>query len=354
MEQKRRFLVTVAYWAAVAALGWLGLRFVLLWLLPFLPALAVASWVEPPLQWVRRRMHLTRPFLAAVVTLTVTALTLGAAVAIVGALWRQLTDLLAQAPLLLSGLPHLLGKITARLEEYRVTLPPETQSAVNEGLALLAEGLGSAAVSLSTALLEGVKGLAAKLPGLLLFCATAVMALFFTVSSFPRLRAFFARQIPPQKQEAARSVKEGALGTVWRWFRSQCLLIAVTFGELLLGLLLLRREYALLLAFLIALLDALPIFGAGLVLLPWAAILALLGDTVGALGLGALHVLVWLVRSFLEPKVLGKSGDLPPLLSLLAIYVGFRAAGVAGMVLGPLVLLLLKELHDRDLLQLWK
>ena len=354
MEQKRRFLVTLAFWAAVIALIYLSLRYALRWLLPFLPALAVASWTEPALQWVRRKMHLTRPFLAAVVTLTVTVLTVGAAAAVLSALWRQLMDLLGQAPQLLSALPAVLSDITARLEEFRVTLPHESRQAMNEALTALGNALGSAAVNLSTSLLESVKGWVEKLPGLLLFCATAVMALFFTVSGYPQLKQFLIRQVPPQKREAAQSLKEGALGAVWRWFRAQVLLIAVTFAELLIGLLLLRRDYALLLSFLIALLDALPIFGAGMVLLPWAAILGLVGDVVGALGLAALYVIVWLVRSFLEPKVLGKSGGLPPLPSLLAIYVGFQAAGVAGMILGPLALLLIKEFHDRGVVKLWK
>ena len=354
MEQKRRFLVTLAYWAAIVALVFLGLRYGLVWLLPFLPALAVASWVEPAVQWARRKMHLTRPFLAAAVTLAVTALTVAATVSVLSALWRQLMDLLSQAPQLLSALPTLLSSIAARLEEFRVTLPHESRQAMNEALTALGNALGSAAVTLSTSLLESVKGWMGKLPGLLLFCATAVMALFFTVSSYPQLRQFLLRQIPPEKRKAAKELKEGALGAAWRWTRAQVLLITVTFAELLAGFLLLRREYALLLAFLIALLDALPIFGAGMVLLPWAAVSGLAGDMVGALGLTALYVIVWLVRSFLEPKMLGKSGGLPPLPSLLAIYVGFRAAGVAGMLLGPLVLLLIKEFHDRRLVRLWK
>lgn len=338
----------------MVGLVYLGLRFALVWLLPFLPALAVAAWAERPLQWVRRKMHLTRPFLAAVVTLTVTALTVGTAVAILGALWRQLMDLLAQAPQLLAALPTMLGDITARLEEFRVTLPHASRQAMNEALTALGNALGSTAVNLSASLLEGVKSWMGKLPGLLLFCVTAVMALFFTVSGYPQLKQFLIRQIPIDKRAAAQSLKEGALGAVWRWARAQVLLITVTFLELLAGFLLLRRDYALLLSFLIALLDALPIFGAGMVLLPWAAVLGLVGDMAGALGLTALYVIVWLVRSVLEPKILGKSGGLPPLPSLLAIYVGFRAAGVAGMILGPLVLLLIKEFHDRGVVRLWK
>lgn len=354
MERKKRFLIKAAYFAVAAAAIYLLLRYALTWLLPFLLALAVAAAVEPALCFVREKMRLKRTFLAAVATLLVVGLTLAAAVGILGALWRQVNDLLGRAPQLLGMLPQMMEQLGARLEEYRVTLPPSAQQAVNDGVAAVGSILGDAAVKLSSSLLDGITKLVGHLPGALLFCVTVVMALFFTMSSYPQLRAFLLRQVPEEKREAAKALKEGALGAVLKWLRSQIILITVTFLQLLAGLLLLRREYALLLALLIALMDALPIFGAGMALLPWAAVLAIWGDVVGALGLTALYLVVWLVRSFLEPKLLGKSGGLPTLPSLLAIYVGWQAAGVAGMILGPLLLLLVKELHDRQLLHLWK
>ena len=354
MEQKKRFIIQAVYYAVAAAAMYLLLRYALPWLLPFLLALAVAAAVEPVLRFVREKMHLKRAFLAAVATLLVVGLTVAAAAWLLGALWRQVNDLLHRAPQLLAMLPQLLEQLRGRLEEYRVTLPPSAQQAVNEAVTAVGGMLGDAAVKLSAALLEGVTKFVGHLPGALLFCATVVMATFFTISSYPQLRAFLLRQVPEEKRAAAKALKEGALGAVLKWLKAQIILITVTFLQLLAGLLLLRREYALLLALLIALMDALPIFGAGMALLPWAAVLGIWGDVVGALGLTALYLVVWLVRSFLEPKLLGKGGDLPPLPSLLAIYVGWQAAGIAGMIVGPLLLLLAKELHDRQLVRLWK
>ena len=354
MEGKKRFIIKMGYAAVIAAVIYLLLRFALPWLLPFLLALAVAAALEPVLRFFREKMHLKRSFLAAVATLLVVSLTIAAAVGILGALWRQVNDLLGRAPQLLGMLPQVMEQLGTRLEEYRVALPKGAQEAAGKALAAVGSILGDGAVKLSATLLDSITKLVGHLPGALLFCATVVMALFFTMSCYPQLRTFLLRQIPQEKQAAAKALKDGALGAVLKWLKAQIILITVTFLQLLAGLLLLRREYALLLALLIALMDALPIFGAGMALLPWAAVLGILGDAVGALGLTALYLIVWLVRSFLEPKLLGKGGDLPPLPSLLAIYVGWQAAGVIGMIFGPLLLLLVKELHDRELLQLWK
>lgn len=130
---------------------------------------------------------------------------------------------------------------------------------------------------------------------------------------------------------------EASRRTCWppweKWCKAQCILLGVTFCELLTGFLLLRQGYALLLAALIAVIDALPVFGTGTVLVPWGALCLLTGNVPKGLGLLALYGVISLVRSVLEPKIMAAQVDLPPLAALAAMYVGFCAFGVAGMVL---------------------
>ena len=114
------------------------------------------------------------------------------------------------------------------------------------------------------------------------------------------------------------------------------------------------QRYALLLAAVTALVDALPVFGTGTVLLPWAAVCLLLGQAPRAVALAALYAVISAVRSFLEPKVMAAQAGLPPLAALAAMYAGFRAFGVAGMILLPVALLFVKQLHDQGYVGLWK
>ena len=152
----------------------------------------------------------------------------------------------------------------------------------------------------------------------------------------------------------AAAIKASLLVTIGRWLRAQCVLIVITFFQLLVGLLLIRQPYALLLAVVIAFIDALPVFGTGTVLLPWAVLCCLEGNFPKGIALTALYLVIWLVRSIMEPKLMAKSAGLPPLPALMAMYVGFCAMGVAGMILGPILLLLVKQLHDGGYLHLWK
>ena len=89
------------------------------------------------------------------------------------------------------------------------------------------------------------------------------------------------------------------------------------------------------------------LLGTGTVLLPWALLSFLQEDGVRGFGLLALYGLCSISRAVLEPHLVGKQLGLPPLLTLMAFYVGYRLFGVPGMVLLPLAVILVKPfLHE--------
>lgn len=352
-EKQRAFLVRTAYWAVWAVLLWLGVRYLLRWLLPFLLALALAAAVEPVIAWCRRRMGLKRGFTAAVVTIAVTGAILALAAVIVWQLIRQAAELLGQLPGLLAGLPGMTEDLRQRLEDFCAACPQWLRSWLEEVPALLGTLAAGVAQRASGACITAAAALAAALPGVFLFCGTTALAVFFTAGSYPRVMAFFRRQLG-HRLDRARGVKANLLSTLGKWCRAQAILLGVTFCELLAGFLLMGQRYALLLAAVTALVDALPVFGTGTVLLPWAAVCLLAGQAPRAVALAALYAVISAVRSLLEPKVMAAQAGLPPLASLAAMYAGFRALGVAGMILLPMALLFVKQLHDEGYVGLWK
>ena len=337
-QREKAFLIKAAYLAAILAVGWLILRYALVWLLPFLLALGFAALMEPVITLARRKLRLKRGFLAAVLTLALLALVIALGAVLV----------------LLSALPVLADRITARLRSFCAGCPEGLQQWVTQLLERLEQTVSEALGSLSSALLRLLTGLVGALPQVMLFCATTALALFFTAAAYPQLMAFLRRQLSPQRRQTAAAIKASLLVTIGRWLRAQCVLIAITFFQLLAGLLLIRQPYALLLAVVIAFIDALPVFGTGTVLLPWAVLCCLEGNFPKGIALTALYLVIWLVRSVMEPKLMAKSAGLPPLPALMAMYVGFCAMGVAGMIFGPILLLLAKQLHDGGYLHLWK
>ena len=354
MERQKRFLIRLAYAASLLALAWLGVRYLLVWLLPFLLALGLAELAEPLVERTRRRLHLRRGFVAAVFTLALLAVLIALVATLLTQLARQAMDILRQLPLYLSGLPSLLDAVSRRLEGVLVNCPAHLREDMEQFLAQLTPQLSQLAGSLSAAGMRAMTAMVRALPEVGLFCATTVLAVFFSVSAYPAITAFARRQLTPERQRRARELKRNLLTTLGKWLKAQSILLTVTFCELLAGLSLLRQPYALLLSVLIALIDALPVFGTGTVLLPWAAVLCLAGNIPRALALAALYAIISVARSILEPKIMAAQAGLPPLAALMAMYVGFRTLGVGGMVIFPLALLLIKQLHDAGYFRLWK
>ena len=344
-EKQRAFLVRTAYWAVWAVLLWLGVRYLLRWLLPFLLALALAAAVEPVIAWCRRRMGLKRGFTAAVVTIAVTGAILALAAVIVWQLIRQAAELLGQLPGLLAGLPGMTEDLRQRLEDFCAACPQGLRSWLEEVPALLGTLAAGVAQRASGACITAAAALAAALPGVFLFCGTTALAVFFTAGSYPRVMAFFRRQLG-HRLDRARGVKANLLSTLGKWCRAQAILLGVTFCQLLAGFLLMGQRYALLLAAVTAYRAARAT--------AWAAVCLLAGQAPRAVALAALYAVISAVRSLLEPKVMAAQAGLPPLAALAAMYAGFRALGVAGMILLPMALLFVKQLHDEGYVGLWK
>ena len=354
MERRRELLFRLLWWAAVAGVGWLTLRYALVWLLPFLLALGAASLLEPLIEAARRRLHLRRGFTAAVLTLVLVGGLLAMLIVLAVQVVEQAVSLVSSLPALLAALPDTLASLERRLESFCAACPEGVGRAARGLLASFPEEAARLAGQVSSAVLQEAGRAMGALPQILLACGTTVLAVFFTLSAYPEVMGFFRRQLGPQRLDRARGVKANVFATLGKWLKAECILLAATFCQLLLGLVLMRQEYALLLAALIALIDALPVFGTGTVLVPWAALACLLGNVPKGIALLALFAVISVVHSVLEPKLMASQAGLPPLASLAAMYVGFCAMGVTGMVLAPVLLLLVKQLHDGGYLKLWR
>lgn len=353
-KKMQRFLCLAATLFAAGVILYLSARWLLRWLLPFLLALLLSAASEPVISFCHSRLHFRRAYTAAVCTLLTVGILSSLLFFLIRALLTQVTSLLSRLPSLLATLPTFVAQLQARIAQFSARCP----DTVNDWLsAFLRDASGqvmASATDLSARWLSSLTSLVSFLPEAALFLVTTVLAMYYTSARYPEIRAFLRRQIPPHKRRGASGVKQNICSTMLKWLRAQGILWLLTFSILFAGLLLLRVRYALLLAFLIAFVDMLPVLGTGTVLVPWALISLLLQRAPLAVGLAALQVILLLERSILEPKLVAAQVNLPPIAALLAIYLGYCSMGIFGMVTFPILLLLIKQLHDENYLKLWK
>ena len=351
--------VNVFFKRTIVVLLWLAglyifFRWLLLALLPFLIALALAATVEPLVQRLRRRLRVRRSFAAAVIT-TLLLLTLGGGAALL--LIRLAAELQAwsnRLPEAMAQFPQLWNSLLDRVDSWYVSCPVFLRSAL-DGMAqqLMTEG-PSLAGAVSGWLMEAASSVLSAPPAAGLFVVTTLLAVYFTSLSYPAILSFLKRQLPESWQKRCRSAAQCCRSTILKWMRAELLLILITFLLLLGGFTWMGLDFALLAAAFTALVDALPVLGVGAVLIPWAILSLLLGNTGQALALLALYAVTSLTHSLVEPRLLAGQADLPPITALLAMYLGFHFMGVGGMILFPVFLPLVKQLQDAGVIHLWK
>lgn len=317
--------------AGVFVGGWLALRFLLPITLPFLLGLALALAAEPMARPLRPRIGRGA---AALVSVSVAFCLLASGVLLLATfLLRQLGNLSAVLPDMESTVSHGFDLAQTRLLQLTDRAPGSIRDLMQRNVTALFSD-GSALVDRGVQLVLGFAGNAlTHVPDSALTLVTGLISACLISARLPAL----ARKLPRERLRAILSLWKRIRTAVGGWLLAQGKLMGVTFAILLSGLLLLRVRGALLWAVGISLVDAFPILGIGTVLLPWAALDFLLGNTPRAIGLLGIWVTVSVLRSVLEPKLLGKQLGLDPLVTLMALYAGYKLLGLWGVILAPLL-----------------
>ena len=209
-------------------------------------------------------------------------------------------------------------------------LPEGISGTVNTMVADFLEGGAGLARQIPGKLLSAATKTAGRLPDFFLAVVTTILASFMTAASLPALRQWLRRVLPQPWLRRMAAVWQRCRSAVGGWLLAEVKLGGVTFGVVTLGLMLLKAPYPLLFGLLVAVVDLMPVLGSGAVLIPWALLLFLRGQTVTGVGMLLLYGTAAITRTVLEPRFLGRQMGLPPLLTLAAVYTATKRPGSGG------------------------
>jgi len=349
----KRALVA-AFWVAVAVLcAYLLFKYLFAWLAPFIVAWIIAFFLQPAAGWLHKRTRVPRKLCAILLTTLLFAL---AGTVIVLAVVRAVTELANLSENLaayIPGIAALTDRVAAWFEgitggpQALGGLVPSIQQSVTSGLTDAAKQLGASLPGILAAIFSSV-------PKILFFTALLVVSAYYIGADYDRINRFVLLQIPSRVRSVIIEIKNIFKRTIYRYFRAYAILAFITFLELYIGFLIIRINYAILLAAAVCVVDVLPVLGVGTVLIPWGVYSLFTGDIYTGAALLILYGAILVMRNILEPRIVGRSIGLYPLLTLISMYVGFRIFGVAGMVLLPMSAVLLINYNNRSDLRLWK
>lgn len=343
-----RLGIRIALTAAALLLLFLAVPPLLSLFMPFVLAFLMAWLLNRPVQWLHRKLHISRRLVSLFLILLAFS-------AVGGALFWFVYRMGSEVYALVANWSSVGGEIEAGLNAVGdffarfFSLLPEHVNAWLDALYLRLEAwLQEAAPKMLTSLGKGAGSFVISLPSAVIAGVVFLMASYFVTADYPRIRLMVTGRMNEGMRRFFSHLRDVAVGALGGYVKAQLILSLAVFLILLAGFTLMGQGYALLLAFLLAVMDFIPIIGSGTAMVPWAAVDLAMGHYRQALELMIVWGVICLFRRLAEPKIVGNQTGLSPILSLVSIYVGMRLGGVMGMVLGPVALLIAINLLKMD------
>ena len=348
LKRQREFLIQIAYWAVWGAASIVALKYIGNVVLPFVVAFLVAWVLSFLVDFANAKLHLRR----GVAAVLAVVLFYGILAALLYLLGSRIVELVQGCA----------TEVTCFFKDTVIPLLQTVNTWVEGILEESAQNVNTTAVNraskmtsgVSAKVFDGMSAVATHIPGICMDMFLTIIATVLIELEFPDICAFIERQIPKRWRSCVTELRKYVMGTLGKCVFSYCLILLLTFTELTVGLLLLRIEGAVVIAFIIAILDIFPVLGTGTILLPWAVIASASGNLPLGIGLLLLYLVITVVRNIVEPHLVGKQMGLSPIVTLVSMIVGLHFLGIAGMILLPLVVAFLKSLNDSGIIHIFR
>lgn len=311
----------------------LSFRYLLPLVLPFALAYIFAKLISPVIQWTTRKFHINKKVCAVLIVLI-------CVLAVGGFLVYTASAVISQTILLLQKLPVYEQLFSQKIEDICCRCDRVFELAVGTSYQYVEAQTMKLYSGIETDLVPKLSGVAIDFlkwgveaaAGLFIFLLATLLILLD--DSFPRVHNKLHRFVKRLKK------------TGFAYIRSQAIIIFIIAVVTTVGLWIMGNEYAVLFGIGIAVFDAFPVVGSGIILVPWAIIKILGGNWFHAAVLLTIFVIATFLREIMEPKLFAKDIGLKPLFVLLSVYAGVQLFQAGGILLGPIALTVLKSVND--------
>lgn len=313
--------------------------------MPFVIGWIVAMIANPLVKFLERKVRILRKHSSAIIIVVVVALIVGALYLMIAALVREVRALTDDLPNLFTQIELQLDAFTERVYEITASLPQSLQKMINNLLTSISKNITNFNTDENVLTISMAGTFAKNVAEIFLMVIVTILSAYFFIAKREELLASIKKHIPHSLNNGWMIIYDNFKTAVGGYFKAQFKIMFVILAILFIGFEILDVSYSFLLAFGIAFLDLLPVFGTGAVLWPWALVDMLMGDYMHAVGLVIIYLICQVVKQLLQPKMVGDSIGISPLSTLVFMYIGYRFYGVLGMILGIPVGMVLINLY---------
>ena len=307
---------------------------------PFLVAIVIAFLLEKLIEIIIRKTKISRKFIGTILVILIYAILGFVVYFIVSRLIRESVSIIGTLPKMYEESLDTFKDLYSKYIKAMDNVPDTVSTKIYE----IGTDLISNLTEYITKFFNGVVDFVMFLPHVMIYVIVTFLATLFLVTDRRTISRFVQDSFPKRVVKKIVGIVKGTIGSLMNYLKAQIILIAITFVELLIAFLILKQDYPLTLAVMVALVDALPILGTGTVLIPWSIYsAAVVGDMNQAIGLFVCYIIILIVRQLVEPRIVGGNIGVHPFITLISMYIGFKLFGLLGLIIGPVVMVIFKN-----------
>lgn len=324
---------------------------VLMFFMPFIVGWLISLIAAPAVRFFEEKFKVKRKAVSAVVIVAVIAAVVAVVYFLGAKLVREGIGFVNEVPRLWDTVVAEFDEVAGNLSVLYVRLPLDMQEKLqmitSETGLYVEELIGN--VSVPT--FEAVGNVAKQIPDILMSVVMCLLSAYFFVADKGYVAALAEKYLPASIRYNFELIKRSFGKAIGGYFKAQFKIECWIYLLLVIGFLILKVDYALLVAMGIAFLDFLPVFGTGTVMLPWAVIALLGKDYRMTFGLLIIWLVGQLVRQLIQPKIVGDSIGVDAIPTLFLLYIGYQVAGVLGMIFAVPIGIIIANLYEEGVFE---
>ncbi len=321
---------------------------------PFVVGWVIAMIASPLVRFFEEKVKIKRKAGSAFVIIIVIGLIVLLGYFLLAKLGKEVVGLISALPDMWKNMESDFREIGNNLSVIYEKLPFDIQMGLNDLSLEIGNYAGDFFGQISTPTIIAVGNFAKQLPTIIIGIIMALLFSYFFVAERKEVNRWFADHTPKSIQIRYQMIKKSLVKAVGGYFKAQLKIEFWMYLLLVIGLSILHVDYVLLIAFGIAIMDFLPFFGTGTIMVPWAIIKILSADYKMAIGLLIIWGVGQLARQIIQPKIVGDNVGVPPIPTLILLYLGYKINGVIGMIVAVPVGLIIYTMFEEGLFETTK
>ena len=316
----------------------------LIYFMPFVVGMIFAMIANPMVKFLEKRIKINRKYGSVIMIVLVIGLVVLACYGAGTILAKGIGAFMAYLPTMSANAGTEFSEAIDQLQQLLEKLPFTQNVDLSAIGTAIQDFLTNFVSSSDSATLGAIGEFAKSLPDMIVGIVVGLLAAYFFIADKDKLITGVEKHLSAGFLAKTERIYKQLVHAVGGYFKAQFKIMGVIYVILLIGLLILRVDFAWLIAFGIAFLDM--VFGTGTVLCPWAVIKLFTGDYKMAVGMIVLYVVSLVVHQIVQPKLIGDSVGLDPFASLLFMFIGYRVGSVVGMILAIPIGMILINLYE--------